>query len=60
MKHQKHQRRRAQTISSQVVIKIQPGQKLLWQKNPHEFGFDLNLVDASTQGSGPAYSGVRK
>lgn len=49
MKHQKHQRRRAQTISSQVVIKIQPGQKLLWQKNRREFGFDLNLVDASVQ-----------
>ena len=34
---------------SHTVIPIQPGEKLLWQKNRQEYGWDLNRVDASVQ-----------
>lgn len=49
MRHQKSVRRRSKPLASKVIYKIMPGEKLLWQKNPTDFGWDLNIVDASVQ-----------
>ncbi len=49
MRHQKKSNRKSKPVVSHAVVKIESGQKLLWQKNPTDFGFDLNVVDASVQ-----------
>lgn len=47
MRRQKNVRCKAKPMVSKVIHKILPGEKLLWQKNRTDFGFDLNIVDSA-------------
>ncbi len=50
MRKQKQRRGcRSKPMVSRIVIKVMPGEKLLWQRSDRYSGWDLNLVDASVQ-----------